>query len=156
VVPGSANRIKEDQAMKTYGNEAVAKQIADKLSEKGTVHVVVPHEGQFAVCTEAEAASLTTKKAAKTGSKKPAAAAAPAAKKPAKVAVTAGSDEQVTLKIDGAHATKQYVITPEMGGRPRWFERKRLTAVTEYEGGVEITAPKREFLSRKLGDMIAA
>jgi hypothetical protein len=142
--------------MKTYGNEAVAKQIADKLSEKGTLHVVVPHEGQFAVCTEAEASKLTAKPA-KTAKK--AAATTTTSAKPAKVAkvtASAGADENVTLKIDGAHATKQYVITPEMGGRPRWFERKRLTTVTEYDGGVEITAPKREFLSRKLGDMIAA
>ncbi len=147
--------------MKKYGNLDTANAIAAKLSEsKGVKHVTKQHEGQFVVVTEAEAASMDTKAKADAKAAKSAAKAKPATTGTATVAKAQKADangaEIVTVKIEGAKVTPEYVITQELGGRPRWFQRTRLAGVKEVDGGVEITCARSEFTSRKLGHLVAA
>lgn len=50
-----------------------------------------------------------------------------------------------------------YFITPVMGNRPRWFEKKRLTYFGKLEDGSwEIELPEVEVKGRKLIDIIKA
>jgi hypothetical protein len=50
----------------------------------------------------------------------------------------------------GTKETPLYIITPEFGGRPRWFEKRLLTAWAETDGVWEVTLPERGVKDRKL------
>lgn len=123
---------------KTYPSQTIAQKIADKLSKKGTPHEVVEQNGQWLVISEAEKS------------------AAAESAQPETEVLGAVADDSVTFQVMGAKLTPQYVITPVLGSRPRWFERKRLIAAEQIEGGVKITCVRKELTSRGLKDLAAA
>lgn len=50
----------------------------------------------------------------------------------------------------GTKETNLYLITPELGNKPRWFEKKRLTFTKSDDGLFSITLPKKEWGYRKI------
>jgi hypothetical protein len=63
-------------------------------------------------------------------------------------------DEIVTVEIPGAKITPQYVITPTLGKRPRWFEKKRIVSAEKTATGVRVTAKASVFYSRGLKELV--
>ncbi len=127
---------------KIYGQKDVAEKIAAKLSKKGTPHQVIEAEGGFKVVTEAQLEQMT----------------APAGEVPSfteEQPASAGAkkgDELVTITVAGAKITKEYVITPTMGKRPRWFEKKRIHSAEYTEGkkAVRMVLARKALTSRGL------
>lgn len=56
----------------------------------------------------------------------------------------------------GTKETKLYLITPKMGKRERWFEKKRLTSYAKVGTNWEITLPTRSVKDRGILDMAVA
>lgn len=56
----------------------------------------------------------------------------------------------------GTKETKLYLITPKMGKRERWFEKKRLTSYAKVGSSWEITLPTRSVKDRGILDMAVA
>jgi hypothetical protein len=70
-------------------------------------------------------------------------------------AIAAPAVKQATLVLPaGTKESPQYLITPTMGTRPRWFEKKRLTSWQKAGDGFEITLPARAVKDRGLQDMV--
>lgn len=131
--------------MKIYSQKDVAEKIATKLSKKGTPHQVIEAEGGFKVVTEAQLEQMT----------------APAGEggvpsfteeQPAASAGAKKGDELVTITVAGAKITKEYVITPTMGKRPRWFEKKRVHSAeyTADKKAVVMVLARKALTSRGL------
>lgn len=125
--------------MKLYKSQDVAQKIADKKSASGTAFAVIATEGGFFVLTAEQQASLS---------------------KPAPATIDATSQlkkqraaEVVEVTVKGAKITKEYVITPEMGKRPRWFERKRIVSAEKTEGGVKMHVTRGALYSRGLKEL---
>lgn len=65
--------------------------------------------------------------------------------------------ETVTLRLPkDTKETPLYLITPVMGKRPRWFEKKRLTNFQMVDGTWEISLPKRAVADRGLMELAVA
>jgi hypothetical protein len=67
-------------------------------------------------------------------------------------------DKAGTVKLvlpAGTKETKQYLITPRMGKRERWFEKKRLTSYAKVGTSWEITLPTRAVKDRGILEMAA-
>jgi hypothetical protein len=84
----------------------------------------------------------------------PAAAANPAVR-PAIVAPTvsrlSSDSEMVTVHVPGARETPTYIMTPPLGGRERWFEKRRgITCTPHPDGGLVVSLPRSELASRGL------
>lgn len=56
----------------------------------------------------------------------------------------------------GTKETKLYLITPKMGKRERWFEKKRLTSYAKVGANWEVTLPTRSVKDRGILDMAVA
>ena len=128
---------------KIYSQKDVAEKIAAKLSKKGTPHQVIEAEGGFKVVTEAQLEQMTAPAGEVPSFTEEQPAASTNAKK---------GDELVTITVAGAKITKEYVITPTLGKRPRWFEKKRIHSAeyTPDKKAVVLVLARKALSSRGL------
>lgn len=129
---------------KIYSQKDVAEKIATKLSKKGALHQVIEAEGGFKVVTEAQLEQMTAPQSE---------GAVPSFTEEAPASTNAKKgDELVMITVAGAKITKEYVITPTMGKRPRWFEKKRVHSAeyTADKKAVVLVLARKALTSRGL------
>jgi hypothetical protein len=148
--------------IKSYASAETAQKIAAKKSTPDAQYVVVESNGKYEVVlsnpVSVETASVTQPSSETSDNLSAATDLMNEAddiinETPPTQKVMHGST--VTLEIDGAKLTAQYVITPVLGSKPRWFERKRLDSAEAIQGGVRITCNTKELTSRGLGHLLA-
>jgi hypothetical protein len=145
--------------MKTYQNEVAAQKIADKLTaKKGVEHKVIQVNDGYQIVSDVPqiASGATEEQMVEAILSTDHGDTEVNEHQTAILEDQVSEMETVTFTVAGAKITNQYVITPVLGKRPRWFERKRLVDAVEVEGGVQITCAPKVLTSRGLKDLVEA